>query len=298
MKILPNIRPVDRFLRATIGLIILEISYFWFASPQNWLGFVLSAILLVTAALRFCPIYRILGWQFAASTRSGFLSLGAAVLALTVLAGALAYGSIFFTRKIFLEDYNAVNNFYKQTLFLSGKNDREGAIKNLDSFVPALLAFRTKYSNYQPFDLKGDTAFATDLVHAGQIMLDADPLVRTGDLHEAHLTLEKVRPIFQGILKRNGFSMLSVALVDFHDEMELMLAAANAKDAAKVEALHIPVNDKLAAVESEANDLDIAAIRRAFEQLVGAAIAGAAEDLPAKGENLKSSFVKVYLQRG
>ena len=55
-------------------------------------------------------------------------------------------------------------------------------------------------------------------------------MVHTGDLHEAHLELEKVRPVFQEMFKRNGFSLLSVALVDFHDAMEVMLDAANAKD--------------------------------------------------------------------
>ena len=57
--------------------------------------------------------------------------------------------------------------------------------------------------------------------------------VKTGDLQQAHLDLEKVRPVFQQLFKRNGFSMLAVALVDFHDSMELILDSANAKNAEK-----------------------------------------------------------------
>jgi type IV secretory pathway VirJ component len=87
--------------------------------------------------------------------------------------------------------------------------------------------------------------------------------VRTGDLHAAHLDLEKVRPVFQEMFKRNGFSMLSIALVDFHDAMELAMDAANAKNASKVIELYTPISEKLKAVEAEANDAEIQTIRAA-----------------------------------
>jgi hypothetical protein len=58
--------------------------------------------------------------------------------------------------------------------------------------------------------------------------------------------------MFQDIFKRNGFSMLAVALVDFHDAMELILDAANAKDAEKVKQLHPMLSDKFKPVELEA----------------------------------------------
>jgi len=295
---LSNIRTPDRFLRATIAILSSELGYFWLASPYSWLAFAIAAVLAVTAVLGFCPLYAVLGIKAKASTRGSLLKLGTAVVALALIAGAGAYGSIFFSRKFFLEDFNAMNNFYKQALFLSGKEDRDGAVQNLDSFLTAFSGLRSRYENYRPYDLKGDTAFNSDLAGVAQILLDAAPLVRTGDLHEAHLALEKVRPVFQGILKRNGFSMLAVALVDFHDAMETMLAAANAKDAAKLLSLKDAVGEKLAAVESQATDTDIAAIRKAFETLVSAAMAGDSDTLPEKGETLKASFVKVYLQRG
>ena len=62
--------------------------------------------------------------------------------------------------------------------------------------------------------------------------------VRSGDLHQAQLDLEKVRPVFQEMFKRNGFSMLSVSLVDFHDAMERMLEAAHAGHAARISAFY------------------------------------------------------------
>ena len=108
----------------------------------------------------------------------------------------------------------------------------------------------------------------------------------------------KVRPVFQDVFKRNGFSMLAVALVDFHDAMELILTAATEKDAAKVAALYPEISDKLKIVEAEANDDEIKAIRTALEDVLSTAKAAQLDALPAKGDTLKTSFVKVYLKRG
>ena len=130
------------------------------------------------------------------------------------------------------------------------------------------------------------------------MVAEVEPLVRTGDLHQAHLDLEKVRPVFQDMFKRNGFSLLAVALVDFHDAMELMLDAANARDEAKLVALYPQVSDKLAAVEAETNDAEIQAIRANLDGLLAMAKAARKDDLPRQADTLKSSFVKVYLKRG
>jgi hypothetical protein len=100
------------------------------------------------------------------------------------------------------------------------------------------------------------------------------------------------------MFKRNGFSMLSIALVDFHDAMELILTAANEKDAARVTALYAEISEKLKVVEAEANDEEIKAIRTALDDVLATANASQLDSLPGKGEALKSSFVKVYLKRG
>ena len=100
------------------------------------------------------------------------------------------------------------------------------------------------------------------------------------------------------MFKRNGFSILSVALFDFHDAMELILDAANAKDATKASTLYPEISDKLKVVEAEANDDEVKAIRTALEDLLSSAQAAQSDALPGKGDVLKSSFVKVYLKRG
>lgn len=295
-----NIRPIDRFLRLVLGAVFSLLGYYWLAGPWSWLAYVAAFIMFATATFRFCPIYKLLGIEPSAAKDkpTGALGLVLAVIVLAALVAGGSYASAFLTRKFFLEDFNAMNHFYKQTLFLTGREQRPEAIANLDRLKPAFAAFTAKYSAYRPYDLKGDAQLVTDFASVGNILTGVDPLVRSGDLHQAHLDLEKIRPIFQDVFKRNGFSMVSVALVDFHDAMELILTAANAKDASKVAALYPEVSDKLKVVEAEANDDEIKAIRTALDDVLANAQSSQLDALPTKGETLKSNFVKVYLKRG
>ncbi len=295
-----NVRPFDRFVRLALCVVLLQLGYFWLANPWSWLAYAAALVMFFTAAFRFCPIYKLFGLAPADAHGKGTGAFGrvVAVAALAALVAGGSYASTFFTRKFFLEDFNAMNHFYKQTLFLSGKEQRAEAVANLEQLKPAFAAFTAKYTAYRPYCLKGDAQLETDFAAVGKILSDVDPLVRSGDLHQAHLDLENIRPIFQGVFKRNGFSMLSVALVDFHDAMELILTAANAKDAAKVMALYPEISEKLKVVEAEANDDEIKAIRAALDDLLAAAQSTQPDALPAKSETLKGSFVKVYLMRG
>jgi hypothetical protein len=295
-----NLHPIDRFIRAVLAIALFELGYFWLAGSLQIGAYVVGAVLLVTAALRFCPLYKILGLRTGgANTKTpGTIYWGVAVVVLLVEIVAGSYASNFVTRKLFLEDFNAMNDHYKQTLFLTGKNERAKAIEKYDLLIPAYANFQVKYSAYRPYALKNDGQLSSDLAAVQEMVAGVNDLVRTGDLHEAHLALEKVRPVFQDVFKRNGFSMLSVALVDFHDAMELMLDAATAKDADKLAALYPEVSGKLAAIEAEANDSEIQTIRKNLDGLLSLASAKTLDSLPAAGDALKSSFVKVYLKRG
>jgi Protein of unknown function (DUF2892) len=294
-----NVHLIDRYLRLVLGVMLALLGYFWLASPWSWLAFVAAIAMFGTAIFRFCPIYRLLGVKSSTDVKPlGALSSGLALVVLAALIVGGGYGSAFFTRKFFLEDFNAMNHFYKQTLFLTGKEQRPEAIANFDKLQPAFAAFTAKYTAYRPYDIKGDAALTGDFAAVGKILSDVEPLVRSGDLRQAHLDLEKIRPIFQEIFKRNGFSMVSIALVDFHDAMELILTAANEKDAAKAAALYPEISDKLKAVEAEANDDEIKAIRAALDDVLATAGSTQLDSLPTKGETLKGSFVKVYLKRG
>jgi hypothetical protein len=297
-----NVFGVDRFLRALIGVLALELAYFWLTGPVQVVAYGVGVVMLVTSLVGFCPIYAVLGWgkvrNGAMAPRGKPVWVVLALLAIVATAAAGSYASQLFSRKFFLEDFNAMNNFYKQTLFLTGKGEREKAVTNYDQLLVAYSGFQSRYMAWQPVVLRSDEQFPGDLGQVAGILQGVNDLVRAGDLQKAHLALEGVRPVFQDLFKRNGFSMLSVTLVDFHDAMELMLEAGIAKDAAKLQSLYPQVDAKMKAVEAEAGDADILAIRANLDALLKAAQQGDADALPKRADQLKSSFVKVYLQRG
>ena len=295
-----NITGVDRFLRLLLGMLLLQAAFFWLGGAYRWIAYAAAAVMLVTSAWGFCPLYRLLriGARSGPSAPHGLVVHSVAIALLLGVAVGGSYASHLFSRKIFLEDFNAMNPFYKQTLFLTGKGERDKAIANYEQLLPAYQKFQDKYTAYQPFVLRNDPQLAADLYSVAAMLKGVNDGVRNGDLHQAHLDLEKVRPVFQDLFKRNGFSMLSVSLVDFHDAMELILDAAHAKDAAKIITLYTEVSDKLKAVETEAQDAEIVAIRSALDDLLALAKDAKPDLLGAQAERLKSSFIKVYLQRG
>ena len=290
---------LDRTIRAFVGLAFWQLAYFWLGGVWATIFYVLGAILILTAAIGFCPLYKVLGMRTnrkqSAPSKVWLTVAGVGLIALLVVG---SYASNFFSKKFYLEDFNAMNNYYKQALFFTGQEKRAEAVGNYDQLVTAYAGFETKYLGYRPYALKGDRQFTADLARVEGIITGAADNVHRGDLHEAHLMLEGVRPVFQDIFKRNNFSMLAITLVDFHDTMELILTAATAQDGAQVQALYPQVNEKLQAIEVEANDAEIQTIRANLDQLLTLAKSSAVDQLPAQGDKLKSSFVKVYLQRG
>jgi hypothetical protein len=299
-EFMKNVNAIDRIIRLVLAALLLELAYFWLAGAWQIASTVAGGVMLLTAGVGFCPIYKIFGLSTAAGRETApstlWVSVAVVLLIGVVLGGS--YGSMFFTRKLFLGDFNAMNNYYKQTLFFTGKNEREKAVGNYEKLLHAYREFQAKYTAYQPYALRGDAQLPVDMVRVAAVLADVNPLVRSGDLHQAHLDLEKVRPVFQDIFKRNGFTMLAVALVDFHDAMELVLDAANQKDPVKLISLYPEVSDKLKVVEAEAQDAEIQAIRKNLDELLAGAKSDGKDTLPAKAEVLKSSFVKVYLSRG
>ena len=296
-----NISAIERFFRAFVGVIFLELAFFWVSGAIQVAAYVVGGILVATAAFGFCPLYRILGIARRASAAGQRPRVSRIVLAWVLLIAEVVGGSFassFLTSKFFLKDFNAMNEEYKQTLYLTGKNEREKAVLHYENLLPAYTRFKEKYSTYRPYILRNDTQLPSDLARVAGMLSGVKELVHSGDLKAAHLGLEEVRPVFQEMFKRNGFSMLSVALVDFHDAMELVLNAAGAKDGEKLVALYPQVSEKLKAVEAESNDAEVAAIRKNLDELYELAKSSQVEPLAKKSDELKSSFIKVYLKRG
>jgi hypothetical protein len=54
-----NINKVDRRLRAVLGIGLILLVFVGPRTPWGWLGL----ILLVTSAVGWCPLYRLMGWS-------------------------------------------------------------------------------------------------------------------------------------------------------------------------------------------------------------------------------------------
>lgn len=290
---------LDRLARIVLAEIFFILAWFWLGGVIQIVLYVLGLVMLITGAMGFCGLYKIFGF----STNKGKLKKSKIVIIFSViifLAVAIAgtYFSNFFTKKLFLEDFNKMNNYYKLTLFNTGQEKRPESITNYDQLVLEYANFSKKYTNYHPQVIASDKNFNSDLIKVSSLITSLKDKVYAGNLKESHTDFEAVRPIFQDILKRNGFSMLAVYLVDFHDSMEKVIAEADKKNPAGVIETYNDTNEKLKTVEEAANDDEIKVIRNNLEALLTLAKAGNTEDLAAKAAELKSSFVKVYLNRG
>lgn len=290
---------LDRLIRVIIAELFLIISIFWIGGVVQIIFYVLSFVMLITSITGFCGLYKIFNIDTSKdSEKPKKVLISGFIILFLVFAIAGSYYSNFFTKKIFLEDFNVMNSYYKQTLFNTGQEKRAESITNYDKLVLEYADFYQKYSKYHPQVFSKDKNFNSDLSRVSGIIIGLKDKVYTGDLKESHINFEEVRPIFQDILKRNGFSMLAVYLVDFHDSMEKVIEAADKKNSADVIFTYTDANEKLIAVEEVVNDEEIKAIRKNLEELLSLAKSGNVENLSKKAAELKSSFVKVYLKRG
>ena len=294
-----NTGALDRFIRVILGSILIALGVFWTVSVLQVVLILLGIIFSVTALMGFCPLYLLLKL----STNKSEVKLSGTsaialpiVLILALVAASLA--SVYITRKQFLENYNAMNSNYKQALFQTGQKNREEAIKYYTQLQSTYADFSSMYATYRPYAFWNDAQFSADLAGVDSIIKDAAPLVKDGDLTKAHVQLEQVRPIFQEMFKRNGFSLLAMNLVDFHDVMEKLIDDSAKKDSAAVIEHYAEADRLLKAVETELNDTDVQSIRQSLDILLKTAQDGKVDDLAVQAAALKSSFLKVYLIRG
>jgi len=300
LKELKNEGAIDRLVRILIAEVFILGAYFWLGGAWQIVFYIVGAISLITAITGFCALYKVLGIK-SFKTESKPLSIyvkGIFAILFIIIAVAGSYYSAFFTKKFFLDDYSRMNNYYKQTLFYTGQDKRAEAIENYDQLIAEYSIFLLKYTVYHPYAIKSDKQFNVDIEKVSVIINSLKDNVYTGDLKQSHTSFETVRPIFQDILKRNNFSMLAITLVDFHDAMEKIIVAADAKDTIQLLAVYPEVDTKLKVVEEIDNDSEIQAIRAKLEEVVTLTKNRQVDLLSAKAAELKSAFVKVYLKRG
>ena len=56
-----NIGSTDRIIRIVIGIALAVYAYSSLLSPWSLVAYAIAAVLIVTAIVRFCPAYRLIG---------------------------------------------------------------------------------------------------------------------------------------------------------------------------------------------------------------------------------------------
>jgi len=54
-----NIGSIDKVVRLVLGLVLISLALVGPKTPWGWLG----VILVATAAMNFCPLYRVIGFS-------------------------------------------------------------------------------------------------------------------------------------------------------------------------------------------------------------------------------------------
>lgn len=291
---------IDRVARVTIGALALIAGGFWLGGTAQLIAYIIGVLMSITGFMGFCGLYTLLKIKTCSRNEKPLSIKQVSLLIILFLVVFVGGGFISntITKKKFLEEYGKMNGYYKKTLFLTGQSKREEAIKNYKSWKNEFAVFKDKYSIYKPFVLRNDHEFNNNLLRVSSILAEAKEGVYSGDLPTTHKKLEEVRPLFQTMFKRNGFSMFALTLTDFHDAMEKNIEAADAKNSEGVIKTYEESNKLLILIEQESQTSDIKAIRSNLDELLQLAKEGKKDELSKKAAALKSSFVKVYLQKG
>ena len=56
-----NVGSTDRIIRAIVGIVLLALAYMGNFGAYAWVGYVLGAVMLGTAAIGWCPPYSLFG---------------------------------------------------------------------------------------------------------------------------------------------------------------------------------------------------------------------------------------------
>ena len=52
---------IDRFIRLLSGLILFQLAFFWLAGVSQGLAYLASGVMVMTAIIGFCPLYKVVG---------------------------------------------------------------------------------------------------------------------------------------------------------------------------------------------------------------------------------------------
>jgi hypothetical protein len=291
----------DRFIRANIAILFIGFAYFWIGSVYSILGYVIGFYFALTALIGFCPTYHFLGhtsWigPIEESRKKDNYKWALWTIAWLIIVLVL---SPMITKAILVSETQEINNNYKRLMFSASQDKRDESIRNYNVLTTKLDDFTYKYEKYRPYALKGYKEFWPTITSIKATVLSVDQKIQYGNLSSAYVDLEKVRPMFNIMLRNAGLSKEKLILADFQDAMDLLIASSEAKDIEGIREYYHIANVKLKDIEEiYSNDADVLLMRQQLESLYSLAGKGDIDKLPTKAQELKSSYTRIYLRYG
>ncbi len=300
MQIIKNIGLIDRFYRATFGIICLLAAFFWFGGLLGTFLYFLAFILLATSISGFCLVYYILNLSTYLRLQDESYGYSKKVFSLIlitlIILGTL--GSYILTKRNFLNEFNEVNEDYKEVLISSVQANRDEAIGDYNKLSRDYTAFYEKYTSYHPYIIRGDKEFNKDLEKINFIIRDTAHKINYGNLTAGYTSLEAIRPLINNIRIRNKLQSDKVAFSDLYFSIELLAEASEAQDLQEITKAYTLANEKLKNIESFKNNSQIQLMRANLESINTLAKKNDLQKLPSRVSQLKSIYLQVYLGEG
>lgn len=295
-----NVGVMDRFYRAIFGIIFLLAAFFWTESIVRIIFYIFAFILLFNALTGFCLIYKVLGVSTCVRVKEELYESRKrwllAIIVCFLIIGTI--GSYFITKNNFLKDFNKINNDYKTLLLSTSQENRGESINDYERLASDYNSFYDKYYSYRPYAIKGDKEFGKDLREIREIIEEARHKITYGNITAGYNTLETIRPIINDIRIRNELQSNRAAFSEFYGPMKILIDAARVGDIQEVQRAYLIADEKLKYIESFANNSEVGLIRINLDSVYNLAQAKEAEKIPSRAAELKSSYLKAYLQAG
>lgn len=229
-------------------------------------------------------------------------------VALTIASSIAAYAG---PVSDFESAYRQMYGAYRTALFKTNAGDAEGSAAAMAKFAGQFEALSATYASAPPPQYEDDPMWDETMAAAAELTSAAQTKVATGELAEAHETLEGVREIFGDLHIRNGVQTYSDRMNAYHAEMEHVLGLdMSALDDAMMSEIHeraavlaYLADEVLAAPPAEATgNEEYAKLSAAFEasvnSLLDAARSGDPEKVKAAVAALKKPYSILFVKFG
>ena len=282
---------LDRLLRVLVAEILIILAYFWLGIVGLILAWIGVALLIFTAIIGYCCIYRLLGLKIYDKKKKPKLwQIVPLLLIIAFLPTIAGYCSVKHTSDRFMRDFDAMDIFMKQSVYDSHIVNRNLLVDDYVQWQKHFERFNDKYSHYRPFIVKYDSRFCDDLRETEAISSELNYLVRRGNLGQANLELKKIDDMWTEMKKRNRISVFDLAVVGFERVAKELVTASSKMDAPTILWLYPRADLKLREIEANSDTPETRALRQALENLLSGAREGRAQDIPGLGADLEDAF--------